>query len=192
MMKNNGVRFSKEVEDELSARKFRNDRILKDRIEGLKERYPKVYKLREELNGIGYDMGLKMIDSPGDAQALEGLARKLTEAKRRELSAALLEYGLPADYLERPSACPVCRDTGVVDGQMCSCTKQIVINSAFKGSGLNREQTFSNFRRDIFTDPNDRKTIDKVYSYCRGYADLFPFLLGAMTGTRSVGLISPR
>ncbi len=173
-MNNNGICFCREVEDELSKRRFRNDRILKERIERLKKEHPEVLAVREEMNGVGYEMGLKIMASPKDAEALSLLAHEMTEKKRAEYTAALKGIGLPEDYLEKQFTCRECLDTGIKDGRMCSCVKQVLIEASFKGSGISREQNFESFRHGIFAEAKDNRALDRMYDVCFDYAKRFP------------------
>ena len=46
----------------------------------------------------------------------------LSEAKQK-LTALLAASGRPADALEPRFTCPLCQDTGVVEGRTCSCAE---------------------------------------------------------------------
>ena len=63
---------------------------------------------------------LRIADPSADLTAY----RRDMQLISRKREAALLSHGYPADYLEMQYDCPLCRDTGYVDGVRCSCFKK--------------------------------------------------------------------
>lgn len=169
----NGFRFSKAVEDELSARRSAAVRELDAHIAEIKSNYPSVEAKKRELAELSLDLSNKIISSPGDP-SLEKLAEELVKSKEAELSAELKKCGLPENYLKLEPRCPVCGDTGKADGGMCSCIKRMLIEKEFPYSGLDPRQSFEAFRNDLLTDPRERNFQKRVLDYCVSYADSFP------------------
>lgn len=67
----------------------------------------------------------------------------------------LLKHGYPADYLDLKYDCNVCKDTGYVGQDKCSCFKQEMARSYYKMSNLDQilqEENFENFNFSIFSD----------------------------------------
>ena len=56
-----------------------------------------------------------------------------TAEERRVL---LLSHGFPEDFLELRYDCPVCRDTGFVNGQKCGCFRRTEISLLYTQSNL--------------------------------------------------------
>ena len=173
-MMNKGIKFSRAVEDELSRRKSAAERRLAEHKEDIRKNYPAINALREEITDLTLDFSEKLIASPKDAEALSQLASGVISAKEAELKNMLSEVGLPADYLEKVPECKACGDTGVIDGQLCSCVKTVLIKSSFPDSGLNHGQTFELMRRDLIEDPRERRAYERIGAYCLDYADRFP------------------
>ena len=173
-MYNKGMKFNKAVEDELSRRRSFSERALAEHKDDVRRNYPSINALRNEIAELTLDFSDKLIQSPNDAEALEALAGSVIGAKNKELEKMLLDAGLPADYLELVPVCKACRDTGVCDGQLCSCVKNVLINSRFNDSGLNPGQTFETLRHDLIDDPRERRAYDKISAYCLKYANDFP------------------
>ena len=170
----NKVCFCREVEDELSARKNRSARIRKRNIEHLKNEHPEIYALYEGITDTALVYADRMIASPEDAPALRKLADEVIASKNAEFAKALANAGLSPELLEPVYECPVCRDTGVIDGEMCSCVRRTVISKNFSGSGVDPEMTFENFRHDLISDPREKKAMENIYSFCLNYAESFP------------------
>lgn len=168
------VKRTTDTEYELSARKTASRRALNARLADIREHYPEIERKRREIGEASIEFADKMIASPDDSASLRLIAREVIGGMENELREMLVKNGLPADYLELKPVCPVCGDTGTVDGELCSCLKKIVIEKRFSGSGLIPGQTFETFRHDILDDPRDRRILDRICAYCEEYADSFP------------------
>ncbi|MBO6061638.1 MAG: ATP-binding protein [Clostridia bacterium] len=174
-MKNSDrLAFNRAAENELSRRRAASLRIENARRENVRNNYPEIEAIRREMLEIGFDLGDKLMREPASEAELVELGNSLLEKKKAELSAALINRGLPADYLEPVYACPVCRDTGRTEDGVCACLRQLIIEDMFSGSGLNPGETFESFRHDLISDPRESKAMERIYAYCVGYADSFP------------------
>lgn len=173
-MMNKGMKFNRAIEDELSRRRSASERRLAEHKADIRNHYPEINALRQEIAELSLDFSDKMIASPKDADALSELASGVISEKKRELQKLLCEAGLPNDYLELVPECAACGDTGIIDGQLCACVKNVIIKSTFPDSGLNRGQTFELMRRDIIDDPRERRAYERISEYCLDYAEKFP------------------
>ena len=73
--------------------------------------------------------------------------------ERRDL--LLKKAGWPADALQNSFDCPLCRDTGYIDGEPCACRKRAVIELLYDQSAIceNLErENFSSFDITLFDD----------------------------------------
>ena len=72
--------------------------------------------------------------------------------EKREL---LLSHGYDADYLEPRYQCSICRDTGYVGSEKCSCLKKLESEVIYLSSGLPailNKENFDTFDLDVFDD----------------------------------------
>jgi DNA replication protein DnaC len=76
-----------------------------------------------------------------DKEALRLQKKQLAAEK----TAILTSAGYPADYLSPICNCPICKDTGYVKGQMCSCLKQIMIDQLYRQSTIKDILSRENF-----------------------------------------------
>lgn len=166
--------FSVEVENELARRRTASQRIKNEHERILEKEHPDLFRMKKEIGLIALEYSDKIVNSPSDAPALSELARGVIAEKKAQLKRAFIENGLPEDYLEAKPVCPVCRDRGVVDGELCSCMRKFLIDRRFPGSGLIPGQTFENFRHDLIEDKREARALDRIYSYCLSYAEAFP------------------
>jgi DNA replication protein DnaC len=102
------------------------------------------------------------------------------QARRAEL---LTENGWPMDWLDGAWACPKCRDTGYVAGQICSCLLALYDKarardlSALLKLGDERFETFDLGWYDDAKAPgmamSARQQMSMVLGFCRDYAEHF-------------------
>ena len=104
-------------------------------------------------------------------------------ALQKELSDILKSYGLPENHLEQWYNCDKCRDTGYIDGKMCSCMKKLMREVAYEN--LNKMtplalSDFDSFSLDYYSkevtqnarcSPYTKMT--DVLGFCKKYAKLF-------------------
>lgn len=173
-MSTNGLRFGKDTEDLLSARRSASLRELHDHREDIRKNYPVIEALRNEIAETALDFSSKIMAAPDRTEELEKLAKEIVSAKEKELKNLLAAHGLPSDYLELKYRCPVCEDTGIAGSELCSCIKQHMIERMFSGSGINPGESFKSFRHDLISDPRQNKAMERIYSYCLEYSDMFP------------------
>ena len=74
------------------------------------------------------------------------------EKKRSE---RLVAMGEKADAMTYKPMCGICDDSGYINGKVCKCLEQIIINDTYAESGLSdmlRKENFGTFDTDIFSD----------------------------------------
>ena len=173
-MQSNNIRFTRAVETELSLRKSLARKIYKEKRNMLERKYPDILSIEREINDIAIDIANKIVNMPSESETLCRLAEGLIDSKRNQLNNKLIEYGLPVDYLDEQYVCATCRDTGIINGNMCSCIRQLAVNSLFDGSGLNPSENFDSYREDLITDERQRRAALRIRDYCYEYAVQFP------------------
>lgn len=87
------------------------------------------------------------------ARADKDALRQL-ECRRRETAERWLqEQGLPAGWLDVPADCPLCGDTGFLDGRLCTCVRNEVARRMHSAAGLGgNSPTFERFDLTLFPD----------------------------------------
>lgn len=104
-------------------------------------------------------------------------------ALQAEMAAILSEEGYPHPTMEPLYTCPLCQDTGYVNGRICSCLAQLLREkSCQRLSRLGSMQltSFEDVRLDYYPSTPDtpnglspRKRMEQVLRYCREYAEKF-------------------
>ena len=105
----------------------------------------------------------------------------LMAQERRTL---LRSNGFSDDYLEPHYFCPLCQDTGYVDGQKCSCFKKSEVELLYTQSNLKeilKKENFEHFSFDWYSDTmkneatglTARETAKRAYDTARNFVDDF-------------------
>lgn len=123
------------------------------RRELLHQKVPGVREIDNLLSRVGLDI-MQAIVKGGSTTGVE-----VDEIRRRNLklqarrAELLREHGYPEDYSDVKYECPLCSDSGYVDGKMCSCMKKELVMAGCESSGMGhlmRTQSFDNFSLDYY------------------------------------------
>ena len=120
-----------------------------------------------ELVGLTIRGGTELNDA---IKKLEDESMEL-QAKKAEL---LVEHGYAMDYLDDIYSCPKCRDTGYVNGKMCSCLKALYNAEVTRELGTllkNSDECFEKFDLSLYG--SARESMEIVFDTCREYAQSF-------------------
>lgn len=136
------------------------------------EHIPKYREVEEEIAALAVAQGKKLLFGDDTALTeLQGALAALKEKKRR----LLLGAGLDADYLEPVFSCPVCQDTGYIDGVKCHCFKQAEITLLYEQSGIQTmlsENNFTNLSYEYYTG-EDLSHFEKAVETCKDFVKNF-------------------
>lgn len=158
----------------------RNRHLVEQRRSEVYERIPEYKALDSMVADISLEQGRKLIS--GDVSALAALRDKLKEisVRKKEL---LKEGGFPDDYLEPVYNCPVCKDTGYVDGQKCKCLKRSIIRYLYAQSNIEKvlkDENFGTLTYDYYDDtelPQMESIIESCKAYVRDFDERYDNLL---------------
>ncbi|MCR4672755.1 MAG: ATP-binding protein [Lachnospiraceae bacterium] len=115
-----------------------------------------------------------------------GALRQKAASLVAERTGLLAGAGFPEDYLDPPYECPLCNDTGYINGTKCSCfdkTAAAIISE--RAGNRSRDELmsadFSDFRTDYYSEETDphygispRQNIGTALSVCREFVNEFP------------------
>ena len=105
--------------DDIQAR---NRHLEDERRRELYEKLPELQTLNDESASDALEAVRLKIQSPKTDLSSYAKVRRQRSARKKHL---LLSAGYPADYLDPLYDCPLCRDTGFIDGRHCSCFDRI-------------------------------------------------------------------
>lgn len=117
----------------------------------------------------------------GDSTATEGIMEEIRSIQE-ERKALMDRLGIPHDILEPVYTCPLCKDTGSVEGQRCQCMEALLRAESCRGlpsAVLNGRCTFETFDLSYYPEAPDqsgrspRKVMASILQRCRDYAEHF-------------------
>lgn len=170
-----------------SIMRMYNQRQLRHRHEQEERRriaYQKIPRLPEidaDIASISVKKARDMLNGgPYASLDLEAAIRDLA-AERKALLAA---NGFPEDYLEPSWDCPLCRDTGYIEGRKCTCFQKAEAELLYAQSRLDEvldRENFDTFCLDYYSDTlknpatnlSSRQTARAALARCRSFADNF-------------------
>ena len=114
-------------------------------------RIPEYRKLSEQVSeiAVGY-LHSRLGDKRNDNSAAPIFVRSELSGIAEKKRQLLISHGFPEDYLTVSPECPLCGDTGFIDGQKCRCFKQKEIEILYSSSHLKELVREHNF--DILTE----------------------------------------
>ena len=167
---------AREEKENIRRRALRTDR---QRHEEAYARVPELQKLDADIAALVPRAAAGIMNGKGSLDDLRARSLEL-QARRAEL---LTAHGWPMDWLDGAWDCPICRDTGYVEGQMCDCLKKLYEKARVRDLSalLTAEnESFGDFdlsyydgRPDPVSGVSPRAQMETVYGLCKDYARSF-------------------
>lgn len=165
------------VRDEFRRKKLAHENAAEAETLKLHIKYPEIAEIDKALSNAGLKVFAAAVEGGEDlAEKIEAMRVENLElqAKRKAL---LIANGLTENIDEPKYDCDKCKDEGFVDGRMCDCFRQALIDLTFETSGIGylaEVQTFDSFSTEYFKDdPRALESIEIILMLCRDYAENF-------------------
>lgn len=168
--------IQRQAQAELLRRRQTAQQRAAARLEAFLDSCPRARELRQEMARGGAAAGRAVL-SGGDVRAQLEQLRDRGLALREEYLALLAGQGLGLRDVEPQYTCPLCQDTGFIDGRMCDCQKQLRRQLAYQR--LSEELPLDQCRFEDFSldyqkgDPQALTQMGAVLRACREYAERF-------------------
>lgn len=146
--------------------------LLQRRREEVEERLPEYEALERQSALISLEQGKKLL--AGENGAVRELHERLNALSRKKLD-MLQDAGFPSDYLTPRYECPVCQDTGYVNGQKCRCFRQQMITLLYQQSNIREQLESENFDHLSLSyyEGEDLTRFQGAVAACRHFIDDF-------------------
>lgn len=170
------------------------------RIQEIYKKIPEYQTLDQTLVSLCADEARTRVLNPSSdhTKSAEQLHKQISGIKSRQLR-LLADAGFPADYPELKYSCPICKDTGFADNDLCTCFRkaaaEIIYNQSQIARVLEREN-FSTFNIRYYPETIDPRfgispaeNMKAVLSECKKYIDRFDHHFSNLffTGDTGVG-----
>ena len=135
-----------------NERQLRHQREQQEHIRIAYEKIPRLAEIDAEIASLSVRKAKAMLN--GDASMDLDLNAAIRD-RSQERAALLSMHGYPADYLELTYDCPLCRDTGYINGtQKCACFKKAAVDLLYRQSNVEellKAENFSQFSLDYYS-----------------------------------------
>ena len=174
-----GREIHEAADRELRERRRRAEADAERRRNAFYRACPRAEEIGRELAATSVNAAKAVLKGKGTAEALENLKTE-NLSLQAEFSRLQEKYGV--DGLEPRYVCPKCRDTGYVDGKMCSCLKELLRTESYRRLNALTPlslSTFETFSLDYYSDeprddrPSDRAIMHNTLESCMAYARKF-------------------
>lgn len=176
-------RLYEEVMNEYEAIRAKHKHELEEKTAELYEKVPEIAQVDYQLKHISLNMSLQILNNPDHAdQTLDSLKKQIFDLTDRKYF--LLEHnGYAKDYLEPIYRCKLCKDTGYIGHERCSCLQQRLIEKSYQLSNLEeltRTQNFGTFRAEYYSQSMDTfsgispaERMHSIYNVCWAFVKNF-------------------
>ena len=155
----------------------RQRRLLEQRRQAIYDAFPEYAKLEDEITSL-WAAGARGAARRDPDSSPERISEKVRPLARMQQQ-ILTDAGYPPDYLELQYDCPLCRDTGFIDGNKCRCFTAAAADLLQRQSNLQeilQKENFDTFRLDYYSDQTDpalgispRDNMRAVLTTCRQF-----------------------
>lgn len=160
-----------------------NHHIQADRYQEVTARCPQLTEIENNIISLSMNAAVSMIGSRESRRPSGDYQKQLAELTR-ERRQCLADIGKPADYLDEIYTCPLCRDTGYIGTQKCSCFNKKAIDLVYHDSNLKNiteNENFNTFSYDWYdnTTPNPANgltpynNMHQIVSICHSFIEQF-------------------
>lgn len=155
---------------------------------------PRAEQIERTLSSTSVSAAKAILGGKSAVQALAALKEK-NLSLQKELGVLMQTHGIAG--LEPDYSCSACRDTGYVDGKMCSCMKDLLRTESYQRLNALTPlslSTFESFTLGYYSDepqegrPSDRSIMRNTLQYCVSYAHQFSRKSANVIMTGNTGL----
>lgn len=168
----------------LAERRADNEAELQRRTEAVYARVPQIRQLDLALRRQMAELAKLTLSHPADLQERLQALRGENLEKQMRRAELLVENGYPVTYLDEIVSCPLCRDSGMVDGKICSCLEKLYNQELTRELATllqNGDESFDGFDLSLYSETPlegdsiaPRRAMTNILQLCRQFADAFP------------------
>ena len=168
----------------LEEQRIENEAERQRRTELVYERVPEIRRIDGELRRQMAELARLALGRAADLDERLAALREANLDGQRRRAELLVEHGWPINYLDEIVSCPVCRDVGMVDGQVCDCLKKLYNQELTRELGTllqHGDESFERFDLSLYGETPlegdsiaPRRAMSNILQLCRQFADEFP------------------
>lgn len=160
----------------IESRRYKAENEAAERERSFSAAEPVYTQIKTHIANTGISAARIVLSKKGNAKEQLELLKKDNLISQQAIISLLEKHGLPHDHLDTKYSCSKCRDTGYIDGKMCSCLIQTVRRLEF--AQLNSLSplslcTFDSFNTDYYPD-SSKERMRHIFDICKSFAETFP------------------
>lgn len=131
-------------------RQIRRNRLIEERKKEIYEKVPEYREIDNQIASMSIKAGLESLSSNSSSSNLSEEIENLRVKK----GLLLTQAGFSINYLDPPYVCDMCKDTGFVGTNKCSCLKQAILDLSYEQSNIKNmllEENFDTLSHDYHT-----------------------------------------
>lgn len=179
--------YSKDVYDaalsELEMRRSTSEKTNASIREEFFKKFPRVLEIEQLLARTSVMAARAVLMKKSDLRTELTKLKEYNLKLQKEQHDILVKNGYSADYLNIHYQCPECKDTGYIDGKMCTCLKSLLREKAYdklNSSSPLSLSDFGSFSLQYYSKAVDEikkvspySRMEKILNFCKGYAANF-------------------
>lgn len=122
-------------------RQIRRNRLIEERKKEIYEKVPEYREIDNQIASMSIKAGLESLSSSSHSSNLSEEIENLRVKK----GLLLTQAGFSINYLDPPYECDMCKDTGFVGTNKCSCLKQAILDLSYEQSNIKSMLLEENF-----------------------------------------------
>lgn len=133
-------------------KQLNNRHSLEERTREILEKFPRIEEIQQEIAALSARKARALLS--GETEDLLDLREDIA-ALSREKKSILSSNGYAENYLELQYECPLCQDTGYIDGEKCSCFQNAALQMLYDQSNIReilQKENFQTFSFDYYSD----------------------------------------
>lgn len=152
--------------------------------------HPELAEIESHMAQTGLD-AVKAILGCSDPKKYIDKLKKSNLDYQKARKAILQSAGITEASLLPNYTCPICKDTGYVDGKICKCHSELLRLLAFKELAdctPLKLSSFDDFDVSLYNTPEARKKMTTIFKFCKEYAEDFSTESGSLFFYGETGL----
>lgn len=153
-------------------RQLAHQRTLREHTETVREKLPEYSSLERQETSLYLKKAECLLDD--DKEALRAISEEIALIRARKAN-LLSRAGYPEDYLTLQYTCPLCKDTGYVNGEKCRCFLQASTSLLYEQSGIRellKQDNFDNLSYEYY-EGEDLTRFQNAVTTCQNFVKNF-------------------
>ncbi len=172
--------YERKIYEEASAELERRRQIAegaaREKREAFYARCPEAEAIQEAIASNAAGAAKAVISGGNVREELEKLKSRASKLSEK-YDGLLKKEGLTRQDITPRYTCEICSDTGIHDGKMCSCFKELQKSIAYRNLSMDvplEKSTFASFSLDYYqNDERAYRQMEMIFHSCKSYAERF-------------------